>query len=435
MMQKLRVYLKWLSPGLHIKRWLFLLMAGITLLSIGIAQIIVELYRYQELPNTLALLTLRSVPIIPRLLIAAIVGGGLIIWGLYELNRTLLVPFRRNQHQPFADVFYAHQQRRKGPSVVAIGGGTGLPSVLRGMKRHTSNITAIVTVADNGGSSGRLRREMGILPPGDLRNNIAALADDEDLMTQLFQYRFSTGDLDGHSFGNLFLTALSDITGSMEHALLETERVLAVQGNVLPATLDDVTLRGEVWHPDDNALRSITGESEIAEVHGRIERVSLDPAHSRAYPRSVQAILSADLIVLGPGSLFTSILPSLLINGIVEAIRASQGLCVYICNVATQPGETDNFDVTDHILALEKHVGQHLFKMVIANNRFAEPRGKTEYVLPARENDEVNTRYDIVYADLTDKAYPWRHDPVKLAGVLQSCYANFQANPTQLEPA
>jgi uncharacterized cofD-like protein len=420
--------IRWLTPGLGIKRWLVLLLIGISILSIGIAQVIVLIYGNQALPPLLQLLLLRPVPVGIRLLIAAALGGALLVISLVNINRSLLAPYRQHQSGSIVDAIYSHQQRKRGTHVVAIGGGTGLPSVLRGMKHHTSNLAAIVTVADNGGSSGRLRRDLGILPPGDLRNNIAALADDEDLMTQLFQYRFSAGELDGHSFGNLLLTALSDITGSMEQALAETERVLAVQGSVLPATLDDVTLIGEVRLPDSQRLATIQGEEEITKAGGQIERVYTAPANARAYPKSVQLLLSADLVVLGPGSLFTSILPSLLVNGIAEAIRAGQALCVYVCNVATQPGETEGYTVADHVEALERHVGHNLFNVVLANNNFTSVNaGATRYVQPSPEDNPIASRYEIVYADLTDHQYPWRHDPVKLATALQSCYANYQA--------
>lgn len=422
-------YLRWLTPGLGIKRWLLLVLAGVTILSVGIAQIIVEVYRTEQLPDYLYVLLLRPLPVWLRLVIASGTGITLLVVGLLELNRAILAPYRANQAKPVIDTIYNFNQRKKGPKMVVIGGGTGLPVVLRGLKRLTSNLTAIVTVADDGGSSGRLRRDHGVLPPGDLRNNIAALADDEDLMTQLFQYRFSTGDLGGHSFGNLFLTALSDITGSMEHALSETERVLAVQGNVLPATLDDITLMGEVQQPGTASLQSISGESEITRAGGHIERVSLSPPNARPYPKSLQALLSAQVITIGPGSLYTSILPTLLVNGITDAIRASQAICIYICNVATQPGETDGYDVADHIQAIEQHVGPQLFQVVVANNHFpTENAGpQTRYVMPAPDEHAITKQYQVFYADLTDYQYPWRHDSVKLAQALQMCYANYQA--------
>jgi uncharacterized cofD-like protein len=417
-----------LTPGLGVKRWRGLVLIGITVLSIGAAQVITLVYRETTLPPLLDFLLLHWMPVPLRLVISVVVGLGCLSLGLYKISRSLLEPYRASQSRPMVDVIYDHQQRKRGPKVVAIGGGSGLPSVLRGIKHHTSNLSAIVTVADNGGSSGRLRRDLGILPPGDLRNNIAALADAEDLMTQLVQYRFSSGDLDGHSFGNLFLTALSDITGSMEQALAETERVLAVQGRVLPATLDNVTLMGEVWLADETRLLSVEGEAEITKTGGRIERVHLAPSTARAYPKSVQTILAAEMIVLGPGSLFTSILPSLLVNGISEAIRASKALCVYVCNVATQPGETDHFGVVEHIEALERHVGRNLFQVVIANNQFSGAMSiASEYVLPAPADHPIAQRYQIIYADLADHQYPWRHDPAKLAAVLQLCLANYQA--------
>ncbi len=426
-------YLRWLTPGLGVKRWLLLVLAGVTILSVGIAQIIVEVYRTEQLPDYLYFLLLRPLPVWLRIVIAGGTGMTLLVVGLYKLNHSLLAPYRANQAKPVIDTIYSYNQRKKGPKVVVIGGGTGLPIVLRGLKRLTSNLTAIVTVADDGGSSGRLRQDLGILPPGDLRNNIAALADDEDLMTQLFQYRFSTGDLGGHSFGNLFLTALSDITGSMEHALLETERVLAVQGSVLPATLDDITLMGEVQRPGAPGLQAITGESEITRAGGHIERVSLSPSNARPYPRSLQALLGAQVVAIGPGSLYTSILPTLLVSGITDAIRASKAICIYICNVATQPGETDGYDVADHVQAIERHVGPQLFQIVIANNHFpTENAGpQTRYVMPAAEGHDITKQYQLIYADLTDYQYPWRHDSVKLARVLQTCYANYQAGLAQ----
>lgn len=405
-----------LSPRLHLKRWLLFLLSGIFVLSIGLVQLLAPLFpaRYHL-----------SSPLLSVLLVA--VGLVITTAGMIRLNRNILKPFRTNDGRSILSAVYNQYNPERGLKVVAIGGGTGLPSVLRGMKQITNNITAVVTVADDGGSSGRLRRDMDILPPGDLRNNIAALARDEDMMTQLFQYRFSAGELDGHSFGNLFLTALSDITGGMDHALQETQRVLAVKGSVLPATLDNVTLHGEIRSPEDNTLHSIAGESNISAFGGQIERVFLTPSDVRAYPRSVQAILEADLIVIGPGSLYTSILPSLLVNGLAEAIQASAAICVYICNVATQPGETTDYDVADHVLALEQHIGKKIFDGIIANNAFPEiGESKTQYVKPIRQDHEIAQRYTLVFSDLTDEQRPWRHDPAKLAQVLQRIYTDFR---------
>lgn len=426
--------IKWLTPGLGIKRWLVLLFFGITILAVGFAQGIVTIYGMHDLPPLMQFITLRFLPAWARVAVSAIFGLGAIVVALYELNRSILAPFAILPHrESWLELAYARSRRQRGLKVVAIGGGTGLPSVLRGMKTYTSHLTAIVTVADDGGSSGRLRRELGILPPGDLRSNIAALANDEDLMTQLFQYRFNDGGLEGHSFGNLFLTAMAGITGSMDKAIAETRHVLAVEGQVLPATLQDVELIAEVQLPGETRRRLVTGESNIPATGGTIERVFLQPDHVRAYPEAIHAILSADLIVIGPGSLFTSILPSLLVNGIVEAIRASGAYKVYVCNVATQQGETEHFTTEDHVLALEHHVGRNVFDAVIANNSYpTKNKGEhTTYVLPAQDKPAIQQRYNLKWADLTDEKRPWRHDPTKLVQVLLDLYRR----DTQVAPA
>ncbi len=303
--------------------------------------------------------------------------------------------------------------------IAALGGGHGLPSVLRALKPHTRHLTAIVTVADDGGSSGKLRRELGVIPPGDLRNNIAALADDEALMTQLFQYRFSDDALEGHSFGNLLLAALANITGSMERALIEAGHVLAIQGRVLPASLSDVALVAQV-RGADGSLTRIQGESQIGALReGQIERIALVPENTRAYPETVKAILGADLIICGPGSLYTSTLPSLLVVGITDAIRAGAAPCVYICNIATQPGETTGYSAADHVAAIESHIGTGLLDAVICNTAYPPAPGtRTEYV-PFTDSDRARLAgYHLIEGDLTEAEHPWRHDPAKLAAAL-----------------
>ncbi|MBN1660384.1 MAG: YvcK family protein [Anaerolineae bacterium] len=312
----------------------------------------------------------------------------------------------------------------KAPKVVAIGGGTGLSALLRGLKVHTPSITAIVTVADDGGSSGRLRRELGVLPPGDFRNCIAALADDEALMTKLFQYRFGqVSDLNGHSFGNLFITALAAVTGSFEQALVEAGRVLAVQGRILPSTLEQVTLvadvRDDAARDDTPGLMRVQGESSIPRAGAPIERVFLRPEEVRAYPAAVRAILKADLIVAGPGSLFTSVLPNLLVRDIQRAVGASRALKVYVCNVATQPGETDGFDVGQHLRALERHVGPALFQYVVANSNVSKGSHDLEMVAL---NYPKDASYTVVASDLVDTAVPWRHDSERLAREIMHFY-------------
>ena len=314
---------------------------------------------------------------------------------------------------------YASHSRRRGPKIVAIGGGTGMPSFLRGIKQYTDNITAIVTVADDGGSSGRLRRELGVLPPGDFRNNIAALARDEALMTQVLQYRFGgnvggngNNELQGHSFGNLLLAALAGVTGSFDEALLAAERVLAMQGRVLPSTLEDVTLVADIL--TEEGVQQVVGESAIPKVNGRIQKVFLQPNTVRAYPPALKAVFQADLIVMGPGSLYTSILPNLLVPDLSEALRHARAIKVYICNLATQPGETDNYSVADHVATLLDHIPTECLDMALANDNLSIPPdrggGSTVYVQPLPP-----PRLKLVTADLVDESRPWRHDSAKLA--------------------
>lgn len=425
------VLIKLLTPGLKIKRWLALLLFGVSVLTLGLVQI-VSLLGAGELSSVLRFLTLHFLPAWIRVLVAAIIGTGAIFIALRQFTRSILAPLATQRRESVLDMVYTHSRRQRGLKIVALGGGTGLPSVLRGLKTVTSQITAIVTTADDGGSSGKLRRELGVLPPGDLRSNIAALADDEALITQLFQYRFSEGGLEGHSFGNLFLTAMADLTGSMDRAVAETGRVLAIEGRVLPSTLQDVTLLAEVRIPGETRLRRVTGESQIPEAGGKIERVFLQPDQVRAYPDAIRAILSADLVVIGPGSLYTSILPTLLVNGIAEALRACNAYKVYVCNVATQPGETDEFSVTDHVLALEAHVGRNVFDAVLANNHYPTRNAgeNTHYVMHSLDDQTIFQRYDVHLVDLTDADQPWRHDPSKLARALQELYNKAPAGRT-----
>jgi uncharacterized cofD-like protein len=411
----LRPSLKWLTLGIGVKRWLLVMLAGILLVALALVDATFMLLGFR--------LVSQRGPVVEWLMVTLtiFVGLNVAVIAVMKISRNILAPYRRLQQGRVIDVVYAHSKRHKGLKVVVIGGGTGLPSVLRGMKQFTSNITAVVTVADDGGSSGRLRRELGVLPPGDLRNNIAALADDESLMTRLFQYRFNTsGELGGHAFGNLFISALAGVTGSIESALIETERVLNIQGRVLPATLEDVNLVAKVHLDGGSRAVTLHGESLITKAGGQIEEIRLHPENVQAYRESTQAILEADVVVIGPGSLFTSILPNLLVKGIAEALRASSAYTVYVCNVATQPGETEGFSVADHVTAIEQHVGRGLFQMVLANNAYPiqNAGSNTRYVPPAPEHHDIFQRYTVRYTDLTDPERPWRHDPQKLTKAL-----------------
>lgn len=415
---------QWLIPGMGVKRWLVMVLIGTTLIGVGLAVLILDVYR--NAPDTwwlplLSAVSLRSLMRPVRALIFGGLGLGLIFGGLWGLNRALMAPYMQ-KGKPVVDALASYRRKERGPRIVVIGGGHGLATLLRGLKNYTHNLTAVVSVADDGGSSGRLRRTMGILPPGDIRNCLAALSNDEALLGQLFQYRFPTSSdgLDGHSFGNLFISALAEITGSFEEAVAESGRVLAVHGSVLPATLHDVRLVADVILPHTVSEVRIEGESRIPETSGKVRRVWLEPSEPPAYPGVIQAILGAELIVIGPGSLYTSILPDLLVPDIAAAIRTSRALKIYVGNIATQPGETDNYTCGDHVRVIEEHVGSGFFDLVVSNLSFGAqlPQG-VDWVLA---EDDLDVDHAVYRADLLDLDRPWRHDSEKLARVLIDLY-------------
>jgi uncharacterized cofD-like protein len=269
-----------------------------------------------------------------------------------------------------------------------------------------------------------LRESFGILPPGDIRNCLAALSNDEQMLTQLFQYRFSgSGNLDGHSFGNLFITALADITGSFEGAVAESGKVLSVSGRVLPSTLHDVKLVADMQMPNSVNQIRVEGESRIPQMAGRVRHVWLEPNDAPAYPPVIKAILNADMIVVGPGSLFTSLLPNLLVQDLLGAVRASRAVRVYVCNIVTQAGETDDFSCYDHVRALEEHVGDRVFDVLLCNDNFKGQLNEGDQWVPI--DDRTRHDYRSHFADLIKDGQPWRHDPVKLAGALNEILAEF----------
>jgi uncharacterized cofD-like protein len=414
---------RWLLPGIGIKRWVLLILVGTTLLGLGFAVILLNLYR--TVPDTwwlpvvkivsLQFITNRTI----RALIFFLIGIGAIVLGTMGMNRSLLKPFLR-PGKNVIDTIAEYRRREKGPRIVVIGGGTGLAALLRGLKEYSRNLTAVVAVADDGGSSGEIRKTLGILPPGDIRNCLAALSDDEELLTQLFQYRFASSvGLNGHSLGNLLISALTEITGSFEEAVAETARVLAVKGQVLPSTLHNVNLVADVQLPDKKVEVEIKGESQIAKLGGKILRVWLDPGNPAAFPPTVQAILSADLIIVGPGSLYTSIIANLLVPDLVDAINASKAYKFYVCNVATEQGETDDYSCEEHVQSIEKHARSTLFDLVLCNKTFTG-------ILPTNiswvkiEDDDPDKVY--YKADLIDVDNPWRHDSQKLAKTIMDLY-------------
>ena len=413
----------WFVVGMGVKRWLVVLGIAAAIIGIGITYLLLGVANSTFLPSWLrSALTLSFIPFTwMRILVSFVVGGLLILVATARLGANLVAPFREPDSD-IAESIYRHQQSGRGPHVVAIGGGTGMPGLLRGLTSYTRNITAIVTVADDGGSSGRLRRELGLLPPGDFRNNIAALARDEALMTQLMQYRFGAvigsdepSQLHGHAFGNLVLAALTGITGSFDEALLAMDKVLAMRGRVMPSTLAEVTLIGDVQTSEGR--KRVVGESALPKAGGTIERVYLEPEGVRAYPPALKAILQADLIVMGPGSLYTSVLPNLIVSDLAQALRHSKAPKVYVCNVARQPGETDGYDVAEHVAAIVAHTHADCVDYVIANDNLSiSPKtggGETIFVKP-NGGDSA----ELITADLLDEQRPWRHDSKKVAAVV-----------------
>lgn len=353
----------WLLPGLQVKRWFGLIILGTVISLLGLC----VLFNMRPVYFAVGILKYIAVTVNQELLGVVLVFAGAYIFlkGWKNTNYSILDLTEERDRHALLESLYKRRKLNYGPKIVAVGGGTGLSTMLKGIKKLTNNITAVVTVGDDGGSSGRLRHEMGVLPPGDIRNCIAALADDEDLVTKLFQYRFKTGEgLEGHSFGNLFLTALCSITGNMVRAVQESSKVLSIRGRVLPSTLDDMKLAAEL--ADGTIVR---GESSIPETGKRIKRLFTEPANCKALPDVLQAIKEADLIILGPGSLYTSVIPNLLIKEISQAISKSQAKKIYVCNIMTQPGETTGYSASEHIKAILDHAGYpNMIESVLVNN-------------------------------------------------------------------
>lgn len=417
----------WLIPGLQVKRWFALILLGTIFMTLGF-MILIDVrpvFYMMEFVRKIAMKVSSG-----WIAFSVVMFGAAVFFkGWKETNLSMLGGIDNNT---VLESLYRKRKLNRGPKVVAIGGGTGLSMLLKGIKHITNNITAVVTVGDDGGSSGRLREEMGILPPGDIRNCIAALADDEDLVTKLFQYRFKSGEgLEGHSFGNLFLTALCSITGNMVRAVQESSNVLSIRGRVLPATLDDMKLVAEM---EDG--RIIHGESTIPEAHGKIKRLFTDPKKCKALKDVIDAIKAADLIILGPGSLYTSVTPNLLVPEISEAIVKASAKKIYVCNIMTQPGETDNYTVSDHISALMKHANtKHLVDAILVNNFLPEKLSeKYEKVgsIPVKLDKENVKKLGLkVYANKLiedDKNGLVRHSSHRVARAIYYWYRKTQKN-------
>jgi len=413
MIPRLRRLFMWLYPGIGIKRWIGLSAFGVVLLIIGSG----------GFPS--------GEFFIIKILDSVILVSGLVILilGIKRLLSSLINAFMpATKQDELVDILYHRKQLSRGPKIVAIGGGTGLSMLLSGLKEYSSNITAIVTVADDGGSSGRLRQQFDILPPGDIRNCLVALADASTMMRDLFQFRFEAGsELAGHSFGNLFITVMTRLTGDFEKAIRETSKVLALRGQVIPSTLENVTL---VARHQDGTITE--GEANIPRAHKPIRKVYLNPLDPQAAPETVKAIEEAEIIVLGPGSLYTSIIPNLLIKDITDSIVSSRAIKVYVCNVMTQPGETDGYTASQHVKALVEHSHPRIIDYCVVNTGKIPPDIRARYekdqAFPVAGDKKavLNMGYRVIEEDTVsiDEAMV-RHDNLKLAKIIFSLLEEF----------
>ncbi len=429
--------LKWLYPGMKFKRWLLLFAAGVMMVSLGLA--LVFNYKYLDAVEEAIFRFVYNWRGSYDYTATALAGTAVVLLGLAVMLvatrfviRSLIMVLVPENSGRLVDLIYEKRKLENGPAVTVIGGGHGLSVLLRGMKQATSNVTAVVTVADDGGSSGRLREELGIIPPGDLRNCLVALADTEPLMEKLFQYRFEgQSALAGHSFGNLFLAAMNEVTGDMETALKESSKVLAVKGRVLPASNDHVRL--DALMADGSVVE---GESHIPEAHKRIRRVRLYPEHVKAVQSALDAIAGADVVILGPGSLYTSVMPNLLVDGVAEALRQSRAIKIYICNVMTQAGETDDYTASMHVKAIIDHAGKGVVDYVLVNSAPVSASTEAAYAAqgsaPVVVDGEALTKLGVgfVKADIMSDTDPGHHDPEKLARNVMKMLDGLRASRT-----
>ncbi|HAT56230.1 MAG TPA: hypothetical protein DCS74_01475 [Veillonellaceae bacterium] len=415
------IQFRWFYPGLHVKRWMFMFSIGLLLLILGGTMMVnYQIFGFLEEWLFRMAYALTGSYNYTLLAVSGMVlvclGVVIMLIAVRKLVKRFLELVAPDQSQVSQQVLNRMMLAR-GPVLTAVGGGHGLSALLRGMKNKTSNLSAIVTVADDGGSSGRLREEMNIIAPGDLRNCLVAMADKESVLEKLFQYRFGgKGELAGHSLGNLFLAALMEQFGDAERALEAASKVLNVRGQVIPSTVDTVRLSALMADG-----KTIEGETEIAAYPSRIVHLSTIPAAPRAVPDAVEAIRRADIITLGPGSLYTSILPNLLVPDVLQAIRESSASCLYICNVMTQPGETDGYTVSDHVKALIDHVGPGVINFVLANDGMPAPDILRRYAAvgsyPVVIDPENIQKQGValIRADLIGETAAAAHNPVVLA--------------------
>ncbi len=399
----------WLYPGMHVKRWVLLIFAGLFMIAFSFAE---ELTGFKE-----ALLGAQPRDYVNLLLL----GGGLIVVliGISRLTGSVITQVAPGKGN-LVDIVYRQRLLKKGPKVVAIGGGTGLPVVLRGIKEFTSNITAVVAVSDDGGSSGKLRKDMNIPPPGDIRNCLIALADAEPLMGKLFQYRFGEeANISGHNFGNLFIAALTSVVGDFEEAVRQSCKILSIRGRVIPVTTANIRLKAFFTDGTD-----IIGEAQIPRQRKTIERLELLPGDCRVNPEVSAQIAEADIIIMGPGSLYTSVIPNLLVKGMPEAITRSRALKIYVSNIMTQPGESTDFNAEDHFSAISRHVKVKLIDHIIVNNapipESLLSKYQSEGARPVRADRESLEAMGVkvISEPIISQADHVRHDGEKLASAI-----------------
>jgi uncharacterized cofD-like protein len=407
-MKKFIKIIKWFYPGLRIKRWVLLLLIGVFLILLSSPHVF-------QGGNPL-------LRVVYTFLFA--IGIMALISGIAYLIRSFFEAIYPERNKELIDIIYEKRFLSKGPKIVAVGGGTGLSTVLEGLKEYTSNITAIVTVADEGGSSGRLREEFGILPPGDIRNCLVSLAEAPQLMRDLFQYRFTEGNgIKGHSFGNLFITAMTQITGSFKDAVKESSIVLAIRGRVMPSSLDKVQLKAEYSDGTEKI-----GEDKIPDEEKAIKRICLLPQDAKPNPEAAELIREADIIILGPGSLFTSIIPNLLMKEISAEIARRDAIKLYICNVMTQHGETDGFTAADHLKMLIDHGGEGVVNCCLVSSGRLQYRLLIKYAQERSfpvvfDRDRIKDMNIAIFeADVVSKNNYLRHEPQRVAKEIMNIY-------------
>jgi len=412
---------RWLYPGMRLKRWFSLMVLSVLVLGLGFSGLMGERLAGFHLHTGLTMAVgraVRSLKFVDFLMI--LVGAFGLVFAVRRSIYAVLTIFIPHREKDFVKIAYEKARLKRGPRIVVVGGGTGLSNLLGGLKQYTSNLTAVVTVADDGGSSGRLRETFGMPPPGDIRNCLVALSTQEDTLNHLFQYRFKGhGDLKGHSFGNLFITVMTEITGDFGRAVEESSKVLATRGTVLPVTFDPMTLQARLKNG-----RVVTGESKIPKAGSPIARLTLKERRVRPNKEVLSAILEADAIVLGPGSLYTSVLPNLVIHEVAENIALSRAVKIYVCNVMTQPGETDHFTVSDHVKVLLDHTAPNFVHYVVANQEKVPPRLLEKYakfhqepvVVDEREVEALGPK--LLKANLLHREDFVRHEPDKLGRML-----------------